>query len=95
MQNKLKLSALDGCVVIDGDTVSIVADEETSIQVNMEEWKTLREELRLDDTVDYGRGETPLTVYQFNSFVELTRKIKILETEKERLLDENKMLRKS
>ena len=58
----------------------------------MEEWETLREQFRLDDVVDYEIGETPMTGYQFRACVELSRKLKSLEAEKERLLSENKQM---
>jgi hypothetical protein len=80
-----KYSALDGYAVIDGDTATVMDDEGVVIQISTEEWETLREHLRFDDPVDYGRGETPMTGYQFRSFVELTRQTKELEARHERL----------
>jgi len=92
MQSELKLSALEGYVIIDGDTASVMNDEGLVIQVSMEEWETLREQFRLDDVVDYEIGKTPMTGYQFRAGVELSRKLKSLEVEKERLLSENKQM---
>jgi len=66
MQNKLKFSAFEGLVVIDGNTVSIMDD----------------------DVVDYENGETPMTVSQFCSFIELSRKVESLKAEKECLMAE-------
>ena len=89
MQNKLKLPALAGYVVVDGDVVTVMSDkDEVVTKVSLEEWETLRKELRFDDTVDYESGESPLSNYQFCSFVEMICKIKALEAEKERLLAE-------
>ena len=85
MQNTLRLPALDGYIVIDGDTISLMAGEDVIIQIGLEEWETLRETFRFDDVVDYERGETPMTAYQFCSVVEMSRKIKSLEAEKARL----------
>jgi hypothetical protein len=82
MQNKLKLSALAGHVVIDGDTVSVMNDDEVVIQLSMEEWEILREDFRLDDIVDYERGETPMTGFQFRMCVGLFREIKTLKQKK-------------
>ena len=79
MQNKLKLPALDGYTVIDGDTVSVVTDDDPAIQISAEEWKYLREHLRFDDAVDYERGETPMTGYRLRIFVELIRQRERLE----------------
>lgn len=86
MQNKLSLSALDGYVVVDGNNVSVMNDKDPAVQISLDEWETLREDFRLDDTVDYENGETPMTVFQFRSCVEVSRKLKNLEAEKERLL---------
>ena len=85
MPDKLTLSALDACVVIDGDTVSVTNDEGESVQVSAGEWETLREKWRFDDAVDYKSGETPMTVYQFRICVNLSRQVKSQETEIERL----------
>ena len=86
MQRELKLSALDGYVVIDGDSVSIMEGKDIVIQVSYEEWETLRESLRLDDVVDYKNDETPMTPFQFRLFVDLVRENKKLKAEKEHLL---------
>ena len=88
MQRKLKLSALDGYVVIDGDSVSIMDDENIVIQISREEWETLRASLRLDDVVDYKNGETPMTTFQFRSVIDLVRENERLKAEKERLIAE-------
>jgi len=87
MQNKLRLSALDGYVLIDDDNVSVMNDVDSAVQISLDEWETLREKYRLDDTVNYKNGETPMTVFQFHSCVEMYRKLKNLEAEKEGLLD--------
>lgn len=88
MNNMLRLPALEGYVVIESETVSVVNDEGDTVQVSIEEWEFMRKDLRFDDAVDYARGETPMTNYQFRSFVDLIRKMKRLEAEHERLLTE-------
>ena len=85
MQNKQKFPAFDGCIVIEGNIVSIMDDEVVVMQISEKEWGTLKEMLRLNDLVDYNNGETPMTVSQFCSFVELSREVESLEAEKERL----------
>jgi len=85
MHNKLKLSGLEGYVLIDGDIVSVMNDEGESIQVSADEWETLCLSLRFDDAVNYENGETPMTVYQLRSFIEMSHQVKNLEAEKERL----------
>ena len=85
MQSKLRLPALDADVVIDGNTVTITNDKGETIQVGVDEWEMLREKWRFDDVVDCERGETGMTVYQLRSCIELTRQVKNLEAEKERL----------
>ena len=87
MQNKLRLSALDGYVLIDDNNVSVMNDVDPAVQISLDEWEVFREKFRLDDTVDYENGETPMTVFQFRSCVEIFRNLKNLEAEKERLLD--------
>ena len=86
MQNRLRLSALDGYVLIDDNNVFVMNDVDPAVQVSLDEWETLRDKFRLDDTVDYENGETPMTVFQFRSCVEMFRKLKNLEAEKEGLL---------
>ena len=88
MTNIQTHSALDGRVVINGDTVSVVNDEGSSVEVSLAEWETLKEDFRFDDTVDYEKGETPMTVFQFNSCVEIFRKLKNLELENVKLIAE-------
>jgi len=87
MQNRLRLSALDGYVLIDDNNVSVMNDVDSAVHISLDEWETLREKYRLDDTVNYENGETPMTVFQFRSCVEIFRNLKNLEAEKERLLD--------
>jgi len=87
MQNKLNLSALDGYVLIDDNNVSVINDVDSAVRISLGEWETLRKKYRLDDTVDYEKGETPMTVFQFRSCVGIYRELKNLEAEKERLLD--------
>jgi len=55
------------------------------IKISLEEWERLRESLRLDDLVDYERGETPMTGYQFLAYLEMYHEVKQLEAEKETL----------
>jgi len=86
MQNRLRLSALDGYVLIDDNNVSVMNDVDPAVQISVDEWETLREKYCFDDTVDYENGETPMTVFQFRSCVEMFRELKNLEAEKERLL---------
>ena len=85
MQNKVNLSALDADVVIDGDNVFITSNDGTATQIGIEEWKDLRESLRLDDIVDYKAGETPMTGYQFHIAVELTRQARNFKIDTESL----------
>lgn len=85
MAEKLILPALDGQVLLEGDSVSVMNGDELIIQVSFDEWVSLREQLRFDDTIDYARGETPMTAYQLRSCVELIRENKRLETEIQRL----------
>ena len=84
-QNNLSLPALNARIVFDGDSVSVISSDDMVVQVSAEEWEMLRGELRLNTAVDYEAGETPMTVYQFRSFVEVTRKLRNLEAEKARL----------
>ena len=86
MQNKLRLSALDGYVLVEDNNVSVMNDVDPAVQISLDEWEVFREKFRLDDTVDYENGETPMTVFQFRSCVEMFRELKNLEAEKERLL---------
>ncbi len=62
MQDRLRLPALDGYVVIDDNTVSIMDDEDTSVTVSKEEWECFRADLRFDDAVIYENGESPMTI---------------------------------
>ena len=87
-ETKLKLPALDADVTIDGDNITIANGKGETIQINKEEWETLREKWRFDDVVDYERGETGMTVFQLCSCIEVSRRLKELEAEKERLLAE-------
>jgi len=87
-ETKLKLPALDADVTIDGDNVTIANGKGETIQINKEEWETLREKWRFDDVVDYERGETGMTLFQLRSCIEVSRRLKELEAEKERLLAE-------
>jgi len=93
MQTKLKLSALDADVLIDGDTVIITSSGDTITQIGIGEWNTLRESLRFDDVVDYEAGETPMTGYQLRTFIELFREVKNLEAENKNLSDVKKTLK--
>lgn len=85
MASELKLPALEGREFIKNNTVSVISDDGAVIQVGIEEWKLLREKLRFDDSVDYERGETPMTHYQLQTFVELIRENTALEMEIKRL----------
>jgi len=76
--NELRLPALDACVTIDNDTVTVKSNNGENIQLSLREWEELRESLRFDGCVDYERGETPMTVYQLQIFISLTREIKDL-----------------
>jgi len=86
MQSKLRFSALDGYVLIDANNVSVMNDIEPAVQISLNEWETFRKELRLEDTVNYSNGETPMTVLQFRAYVEIFRELRNLEAEKEGLL---------
>jgi hypothetical protein len=79
----IKLPVLDGFAIIAGNSVTVADDKDSSIQVSKEEWEKFRAILRFDDSVNYDDGETPMTVNQFKSFVELFRGKKSLETELE------------
>ena len=72
MHNKIKLPTLDGYVVIDDGTVSIL-DNGAAVTVSIEEWQELQERLQFDATVDYEKGKTPMTICQFEVFVKLFR----------------------
>ncbi|MCL2579879.1 MAG: DUF1902 domain-containing protein [Oscillospiraceae bacterium] len=74
--NGLRLPALDACVTIDNDIVTVKSNDGKNIQLSLREWEELRKSLRFDDCVDYERGETPMTVYQLQIFINLTREIK-------------------
>ena len=87
--NILKLSALDGTVVISGDTVCVADGEGLRVEVCKDEWDALRAEFRLDDVVDYESGETPMTTNQFQICVKLFRETKRLKAEAERIKAEN------
>ncbi len=93
MQDRFKLPALDGCVVIDGNTVSVIDDEGTGVTVSKEEWEYLRADLHFDDAVLYENGESPMTLYQFQSFLTLYRETERLEAENDRLNAESKILK--
>lgn len=88
MQSKLTLPALEGHVVITAENVSVMSGDELVIQLSVDEWESLRQDFRLDDDVDYERGETPMTSLQFQSCVEITRKIRSLEADNGQLRKE-------
>ncbi len=81
MHDRLRLPALVGYVVFDGDTVSVADDAGSSVVVSKEEWEYLRADLRFDDAVLYENGETPMTLYQLQSFLTLYRATKRMETD--------------
>lgn len=87
MENTIKLPALDTDVRVSDNIVHITFGD-NSFHISIEEWESARIALRFDDSVDYENGETPMTGVQFRSFIELTRDIKGLKAEKERLMTE-------
>ena len=88
MENTIKLPALDADVRVADNMVHITFGDNSFFHISIEEWESARIALRFDDSVDYENGETPMTGLQFRSFIELTRDIKGLEAEKERLMTE-------
>lgn len=92
VQNGQRFSALDANVVIDGDTVTVTADDGIVIPLSLEEWEVLRVKFGIDHMVDYKSGETPASGYVFRACVDVFRKHQSLEAENEHLIAEKERL---